>query len=440
MNKSLQKNQMDVQIRYWCPTSNLVKVRYWGSTFQYEASAEVLVLALLEVLKDLDLSKMVQLSMDGPNVNWLILKMLQKEGEEKELSPLEDCGSCGLHVVAGAFQNGIKASAWDLEKVLRAMWKLLDKSPARRGGYIKVCTMSPPVFPLKFCATRWIENEPVASRALDVWESFVLLIKDFLLKPASKRPQNNSSFDTLATSHKDPLMPIKLNIFRDVAGQLNTFLTKFQSNAPLVPFLADNIESILQRFMKYILLKKVVDDAASQYDLIEIDVKDTAKYKPITTVNLPTAAATLLCSGSFSDAQKVSVKKAFIALMKKIIEKIQQRSPLKYLIVHSAASLSPSNMADQQKRCLSCFSLLVNRLHKDKYLSGLESDAAKEQYETFIDSDVKQDLNQFRKFDINKTRLDEFLGAFMIGVPKYKDLWKVCVFIFVLSHGQAPVE
>ena len=97
-------------------------------------------------------------------------------------------------------------------------------------------------------------------------------------------------------------------------------------------------------------------------------------------------------------------------------------------------------MADQQKRCLSCFSLLVNRLHKDKYRSGLESDAAKEQYETFTDSDVKQNLNQFRKFDINKTRLDEFLGAFLIGVPKYKDLWKVCVFIFVLSHGQAPVE
>ena len=37
-------------------------------------------------------------------------------------------------------------------------------------------------------------------------------------------------------------------------------------------------------------------------------------------------------------------------------------------------------------------------------------------------------------------RLDEFFGAFMIGEPKYKDLWKICVFIFVLSHGQAPVE
>ena len=82
----------------------------------------------------------------------------------------------------------------------------------------------------------------------------------------------------------------------------------------------------------------------------------------------------------------------------------------------------------------------MNRLHKDKYISGPESDAAKEQYEAFIDFEVKQDINQFRKFDISKSRLDEFLGAFMIGVPKYKDLWKICIFIFSLSHGQAPVE
>lgn len=79
LNKALQKNQMDIQIRYWCPSSNIVKVRYWGFTFQYKTSAEVLTAALLEILKDLDMSKMIQLSMDGPTVNWLILKLLQKE-------------------------------------------------------------------------------------------------------------------------------------------------------------------------------------------------------------------------------------------------------------------------------------------------------------------------------------------------------------------------
>ena len=58
LNKALQKNQMDIQIRYWCPIINMIKVRYWGSTFQYSTSAEVLVTELLEVLKDLDISKM----------------------------------------------------------------------------------------------------------------------------------------------------------------------------------------------------------------------------------------------------------------------------------------------------------------------------------------------------------------------------------------------
>ena len=71
------------------------------------------------------------------------------------------------------------------------MWKLLDKSPARRGDFIEVCTTSPPSFPLKFCATRWVENEAVVSRAITLWESVVELMKNYLLKPVSKRPQNN---------------------------------------------------------------------------------------------------------------------------------------------------------------------------------------------------------------------------------------------------------
>ena len=161
---------MVVQIRYWCENSNMVKVRYWDSQFQYGAPADTLLNSLNISLSKLDTSKMIQLSMDGPNVNRAILKGMQKEREELEIPVLEDVGSCGLHVVSGAFQNGVKSSEWDLDKVLRAMWKLLDKSPARRGVYLKQCDRFPPLFPLKFCATRWVEKK-VASRAIDVWSS-----------------------------------------------------------------------------------------------------------------------------------------------------------------------------------------------------------------------------------------------------------------------------
>ena len=71
-NRSLQKNQMDIVLRYWCPVSNEVKVRYWDSTFHYGATADILLAALNEGLKSLDSEKRIQLSMDRPRVDWLI--------------------------------------------------------------------------------------------------------------------------------------------------------------------------------------------------------------------------------------------------------------------------------------------------------------------------------------------------------------------------------
>ena len=102
LNRSLQKQQMDIHMHYWCLLTNQVKVQYLDSQFQYKASADVL---LDESLKTLDSIKMHQLSMDWPNVNWSILAKMQKKREEEEISPLEDVGSCGFS------QNGVKETS-----------------------------------------------------------------------------------------------------------------------------------------------------------------------------------------------------------------------------------------------------------------------------------------------------------------------------------------
>ena len=41
---------------------------------------------------------------------------------------------------------------------------------------------------------------------------------------------------------------------------------------------------------------------------------------------------------------------------------------------------------------------------------------------------------------MKENRLDEFLRTYIIGKKCYDDLWKVCQFIFTLSHGQSVVE
>ena len=76
--------------------------------------------------------------MDGPHVNWDTLKLLIEERKQKGLNTLLNLGSCGLHVVHGAFKTGMKSQDWKMEQVFRSMSGLFYKSPARRDIYLRV--------------------------------------------------------------------------------------------------------------------------------------------------------------------------------------------------------------------------------------------------------------------------------------------------------------
>ena len=86
--------------------------------------------------------------MDGPNTNWKVLELLHSDRCENDYPTIINIGSCGLHVIHGAFKTGINATDWDLKKILKAMWKIFDDSPARRDTYIELCEVSK--FPLRY--------------------------------------------------------------------------------------------------------------------------------------------------------------------------------------------------------------------------------------------------------------------------------------------------
>ena len=78
---------------------------------------------------------MIQVSMDGPNVNLKFCKELTNERSESAIPALVDFGSCCLHIINGAFQRGTEQSGWNLKKTLRSAWQLFHDSPARRHVY-----------------------------------------------------------------------------------------------------------------------------------------------------------------------------------------------------------------------------------------------------------------------------------------------------------------
>ena len=130
------------------------------------------------------------------------------------------------------------------------MYKFLHKPPGGRADYLNISNGSN-LFPMKFCPTRWLENTPVVERTIEVWEYIVELITFFLLKPPSQRPKENRSFDNLVKYHLNPLVPVQLHLFKDMATILSGFLVNFQTDSPMVPFLRMQIGDILHRLMHF---------------------------------------------------------------------------------------------------------------------------------------------------------------------------------------------
>ena len=125
----------------------MTKVNLPYLLFSSMPNAENIFNQLLIALKSIPLENMVQLSMDGPNTNWKVFDLLNHHHREEKWSTLLNLGNCGLHVVHGGFQTGVKATDWEIEKVLRAIWQTFHDSPARWEMYTRIGGTD--VFPLR---------------------------------------------------------------------------------------------------------------------------------------------------------------------------------------------------------------------------------------------------------------------------------------------------
>ena len=70
-----EKGQMDLVCRYWDEVSNKVTVRYLNSAFMGHASSEDIHESFKSALNPIAIEKIIQISMDGPFVNWKFLEL-----------------------------------------------------------------------------------------------------------------------------------------------------------------------------------------------------------------------------------------------------------------------------------------------------------------------------------------------------------------------------
>jgi hypothetical protein len=431
LNKKVQQKQLDIYLRFW--NGNEVQSRYFTSIFMGHARAVDIEEDLTKAIQSLQKANLLQLSMDGPNVNWKVFEDLQSEIQLENGKNLLNVGSCGLHVIHGAFRSAMSETGWDIETLLTSAYRLFKDSPARREDFSSIATNH--LFPLKFVVHRWVENVCVLERFLEVLPD----LRKYTLFVMEKKlsDPHTKSFDTVKSGCEDLLAEAKLHFSLTLAKQVKPFLTKYQSDNPLLPFLVSDLLDMLKSIISRFLTVEFAAQLKTCTQLSKVDLRDRGHHKQ---VDLGFAAEMYLQSAEFRKMRvsekdvlgiRISAKAALIAFTEKVLEK----SPMRYPLARSVSCLDPHFIAESPDACKTLLTRMLKSLVNAKRLQASVCDDILQEFEHFMQSVLTSELLQFKP---GQDRLDIYLHDKMC--TPYPRLWMAVRMALLLSHGQATIE
>ncbi|XP_027145370.1 uncharacterized protein LOC113747891 isoform X2 [Larimichthys crocea] len=189
---------------------------------------------------------------------------------------------------------------WIVEKVLKALHYLFQCAPARREDFSSATECS--TFPLPFCGHRWLENLPAVERALEVWPSIVKYV-DLVRAKKVKNP-GTSSFDSVCEAQMDSLLLAKFHFFMAISRVFQPFLTKYQTDVPMMLFLWEDLETLMRNLLKRFIKREALPQ--TPYKLVRLDVVDHAMWLSPKEVDIGMGATVVIKVMSYPSSLRMS--------------------------------------------------------------------------------------------------------------------------------------
>ena len=123
-----------------------------------------------------------------------------------------------------------------------------------------------------------------------------------------------------------------------------------------------------------------------------------------------------------------------------IVQKLQEKSPVKQLLLCCVSCLDPHRMVCNKEECSLRFGGIMDTLYENKWITSNDADLAKKESDTFLESVQHEYKDNFFMYDVKSKRVDHFIGSYEHGNDKYRKCWKIIMFVFVLSYGQSVAE
>ena len=195
----------------------------------------------------------------------------------------------------------------------------------------------------------------------------VTVITHFQTLTSSKQPRDNKSYDVLVQFHEDDTI-LKFQFFKDIGNILSAYLKQFQTDKPVMLVVIDALEQTCRPLMTMFLRRSVVDEACIPQQLIKVDVETKENCLPYDSIKLPTATKALILSSKVGGLKKLKLKENCVMLLKSLILKMQERSPLNYLMVRCLSCFVPKHIGNEKDAAILKFNKIVDKLFMNKHL------------------------------------------------------------------------
>ncbi|CAL1672536.1 unnamed protein product [Lasius platythorax] len=248
---------------------------------------------------------------------------------------------------------------------------------------------------------RWLNNSKVAERALEMLPH-LRKYKESLQR--DKKEILSYSYKVVAEGLNDKFMPVRLAFFCYVSKLIEPFLEKYQNDAPLAPYLYNDITSLLVDLMNIFVKKEVLE---KETNIDRIDLNNNANMILSKNLKLGFAVkAELKKQKKIKEFEIKSFKDDCVTILKLICQKIIAKSPIKYKLCKGMTFCDPQLLSYSLSQALRRLEIVLEIFQEKKWIGYTECD---ELYKEFKDFCSKRGaLESFKQFDRLSQKLDNF--------------------------------
>ena len=206
-------------------------------------------------------------------------------------------------------------------------------------------------------------------------------------EPESKQP-TSASYLTIQNVTKDVLVLSKLQVFVYISKILKPYLVKYQTDEPMIRFLAKDLHDVLDADAQICKIKSVLDSVDTMHKIKNLDVMDKKNHKAAAEIDVGFAAKAtlenLVKNKAVGKRGILQFRMEYAKFITHGTSKILGRSPMKYKLVWSLVCLNPLKMNEVPEECTKAFEIVLWKLIEAKWRSSSVADDLLEQYKCFL--------------------------------------------------------